>query len=576
MKKERLRSFLTLSLMLYAFFTGFSVFGFTAPSISGGAVVTIARDSSGNILIGGNFTKVDDQTQEGIARLTSSGTLDDTFITLGLTSDDPYAQITVNKILVLPSGKMLVAGTFDSVTSGATTVSRNSLVRLNSDSTIDTSFPNIFDEAVTIRDMIYDSTNSEMLVVGDFTHTVGSDTFNRVLRINDDGSVDTVFNPSPNDTVFSVCLDSSSKVVLGGAFTSVSNGTGTTTRNYLARFNYGGSLDTGFNPSPNSSVNKIVATGSDLFVAGSFTSIGGYNRNLVAKLDSDGDVITAFSADIDDASFVNQIIVDSSGQIYVGGNFSYQSSTEERYGLARLTSTGSIDTSFNVASFFLYDYDLPCGLYMFSDESALMFGGLIQGGSFPMGVFYPGATTSQTITFPTLSNKVYGDDDFAPGATSSSSLSVSYKVISGQRYARIQDGEIHITGVGSVTIAATQIGNSTYKPAPVVTQSFTISKADQTITIDDIEDQPLAKGIINPNVSASSKLKVTLAITGPAQLYTFTQTGVTAFGQDLGDLSVPTSLIEFTGTGTVTVTATQAGNENYNAATQVVRTFDVI
>lgn len=562
--------------MLYAFFTGFSVFGFTAPSISGGAVVTIARDSSGNILIGGNFTKVDDQTQEGIARLTSSGALDDTFITLGLTSDDPYAQIIVNKILVLPSGKMLIAGTFDSVTSGATTVSRNSLVRLNSNSTIDTTFPNIFDEAVTIRDMVYDSTNSEMIVVGNFTYTSGSDTFNRVLRINDDGSIDTVFNPSPNDSVFSVCLDSSSRVVLGGAFTSVSNGAGTTTRNYLARFNYGGSLDTGFNPSPNASVNKIVLTGTDLLVGGSFTSIGGYSRNLLAKLSSSGSVDTSFSPGIDDASFVNQIIVDSSSKIYVGGNFSYQSSSEERYGLARLTSTGSVDTTFNVASFFLYDYDLPCGLYMFSDESALMFGGLIQGGIFPMGVFYPGATTSQSITFPSISNKVYDDDDFDPTATSTSSLPVYYQIISGQRYARIQDGKIHITGVGSVIVAATQLGNATYKPAPVVTKSFSISKADQTITIDNIEDQSFAKSIINPNVSASSKLKVTLNITGPAQLYTFTQTGVTAFGQDLGDLSVPTSLIEFTGTGTVTVTATQAGNENYNAATQVVRTFDVI
>jgi hypothetical protein len=56
--------------------------------------------------------------------------------------------------------------------------------------------------------------------------------------------------------------------------------------------------------------------------------------------------------------------------------------------------------------------------------------------------------------------------------TSDSGLALSYAVTSG--LATISGNTVTVTGVGVVTIQATQAGNSTYAPATPVSQSFTV------------------------------------------------------------------------------------------------------
>lgn len=88
--------------------------------------------------------------------------------------------------------------------------------------------------------------------------------------------------------------------------------------------------------------------------------------------------------------------------------------------------------------------------------------------------------TEQTITFPALTNKLYGSGNFTLTATASSGLPVSYTVVSGA--ATIQGSTVSITGVGDVTIEATQAGDAEFMPAPGVQQSFTVNPAVLTIT----------------------------------------------------------------------------------------------
>jgi Ethanolamine utilization protein, possible chaperonin len=81
----------------------------------------------------------------------------------------------------------------------------------------------------------------------------------------------------------------------------------------------------------------------------------------------------------------------------------------------------------------------------------------------------------QTITFPTLpTNKQVGDVDFSPNATASSGLPVSYSS-SNTAVATIVSGLIHIVGVGSTTITATQAGDGTYNAASPVGRSLTVA-----------------------------------------------------------------------------------------------------
>ncbi|MEO6003572.1 MAG: FG-GAP-like repeat-containing protein [Opitutus sp.] len=68
--------------------------------------------------------------------------------------------------------------------------------------------------------------------------------------------------------------------------------------------------------------------------------------------------------------------------------------------------------------------------------------------------------TPASLTFPTIATKTFGDGPFAPGATSSAGLLVSYSVVSGP--ATTSNGLITLTGPGSVTVRAAQEGNDVY------------------------------------------------------------------------------------------------------------------
>src|SRR5262249_10047200 len=67
----------------------------------------------------------------------------------------------------------------------------------------------------------------------------------------------------------------------------------------------------------------------------------------------------------------------------------------------------------------------------------------------------------QTITFPTIADRAFGTADFDAGASASSGLPVTYGA-SGQ--CAILAGKVHVTGVGSCTVTASQPGDATHFP----------------------------------------------------------------------------------------------------------------
>jgi gliding motility-associated-like protein len=86
----------------------------------------------------------------------------------------------------------------------------------------------------------------------------------------------------------------------------------------------------------------------------------------------------------------------------------------------------------------------------------------------------------QAITFDPIPGKTYGDADFSP-ASASSGLAISYSS-SNTAVATIVAGKVHITGVGSSDITASQPGNSSYNPAVSAVQTLSVSKAPLTVT----------------------------------------------------------------------------------------------
>jgi len=127
----------------------------------------------------------------------------------------------------------------------------------------------------------------------------------------------------------------------------------------------------------------------------------------------------------------------------------------------------------------------------------------------------PGSKLNQTITFDALSSKVVGDTDFSAAATASSSLTVSL-ASSNEAVATIVNGNIHIVGVGTTTITASQAGNGTYNAAVDVLQTLNVSKGNQTITFNTLLAKVVGDADFSAGATASSGLTVALASSNEA------------------------------------------------------------
>ena len=238
---------------------------------------------------------------------------------------------------------------------------------------------------------------------------------------------------------------------------------------------------------------------------------------------------------------------------------------------------------------------------------------------------------SQTISFGSLSGKTYGDADFPVSASASSGLAVSFSIVSGP--ATISDNTITITGVGAVTVRASQGGDANYNPATSVDRSFTVAKATPLITWNNPAEIIYGTALSGTQLNATASVPGTFVYTPAAGMvlgagsgqtlsvsFTPTDTGnyntntatvqinvlkanqTISFGplsdKTYGDvpfsvsaaassgLAVSFSIVSgpatssdntitITGVGIVTVRAFQGGDANYNAATPVDQSFSV-
>ncbi|MEY2881947.1 MAG: endoglucanase-related protein glucosyl hydrolase family 9 protein [Verrucomicrobiota bacterium] len=167
---------------------------------------------------------------------------------------------------------------------------------------------------------------------------------------------------------------------------------------------------------------------------------------------------------------------------------------------------------------------------------------------------------AQTITFAALTAKTFGDPAFALTATASSTLAVAY-ASSNPAVATVSGNTVTIVGGGTTTITASQPGNTNYGAATDVPQTLTVAKANQTITFAALPSKPLDSGTFALAATASSNLAITYATSSPSSGAVATVSG---------------STVTLVNTGIITITASQPGNANYNAATSVAQVLTVL
>ncbi len=312
-----------------------------------GPIYAATRQPDGKILIGGAFTNLAAGGGSNLIRINADGTLDAAF--------RPVPDLQVNFIRLLSDGRMYVGGAFSAIAG----VGRNGLALLKADGSLDSSFPNLRGDGAILGMEIqsdgklilygnFTSFNPDSAAA----LSASAKTRNHIARLNTDATLDTAFTPGADGTISALVLQTDGKIVIGGTFAQVKGNTDTTltVRRGLARFNANGTIDTAWDPNLNDTAQGAtifsLARQADgkILVGGDFLTINALARLRVARLNTDGSLDTAFDPQPD--SQVNSMVVQSDGRIVIAGTFSRIGGVT-RNRLARLNVDGTVDLGFN-------------------------------------------------------------------------------------------------------------------------------------------------------------------------------------------------------------------------------------
>jgi formylglycine-generating enzyme required for sulfatase activity/sugar lactone lactonase YvrE len=233
---------------------------------------------------------------------------------------------------------------------------------------------------------------------------------------------------------------------------------------------------------------------------------------------------------------------------------------------------------------------------------------------------------TQVITFATIADKLTTDSVTLAATGGDSNNPVTFAVTSGPGV--ITNNVLTFTTSGSVTITASQAGNDNYLAAPDVSRTFNVTKTMATVTLGsvvqtfnntprvttatttpaDLSVEFTYAGSTTPPTNAGSYEVVgtindliyqgsasgTLVIGKASQEVTFAviadklttdsvnlaatgggSNNPVTFAVTSGPAVITNNVLTFTTSGSVTITASQVGNDNYLAAPDVIRTFNV-
>jgi uncharacterized delta-60 repeat protein len=289
----------------------------------------ITLQPDGKILVAGWFFEVGGVLKATIARINSNGSVDSSF------NPGTGASYTIWKIVVQPDGRILIAGEFTSF-NGAPRVC---VARLNPDGSID---PGFQPQGLNGAREIAMQSDGKILIGGSFAAEPGVAT-QWITRLNSDGSIDATFQSpfTPLSSAFvggiqTIDVQMDGKIVVGG-----SAGDGILT-NRVLRLNSNGALDAEFDPPAVGPFVERISIQNDgmIIVGGYFTNVASVGMNRIARLDSTGSLDSTFQIGSGANEWVRSVLVQPDGSVLIGGYFT-EFDGRPRSGLARLKNTVS-------------------------------------------------------------------------------------------------------------------------------------------------------------------------------------------------------------------------------------------
>jgi len=297
-------------------------------------VLTSALQNNGQIIIGGAFGHYDGVAKPSIARLNDNGTLDNNFDPG--TGADGYLYASA----VQSNGKILIGGGFFLYNG----VPRNGIARLNTDGSLDPTFtPGMGTTTSGLNYPVYTiaiQTDGKIIIGGTFT-TYNDTAENYITRLNTDGSIDTSFHigTGPTSAIRTMCLQPDGKIIIAGDFDSCDG----TARNYIARLNADGTVDTDFDPGTGTDgivYTTALQTDGKIIIGGSFNTFNDSARKCIARVNTDGSLDQSFYPGAGANSHVYTSALQNDGKIIIGGVFNSYDNTGRNH-IARVIGGGT-------------------------------------------------------------------------------------------------------------------------------------------------------------------------------------------------------------------------------------------
>ena len=304
------------------------------PGAGGGFIFGLGLQQDGKVVVAGSFTTYNSTPAVRVARLNADGTPDGTF------SSGRGPNGWAYSVVIAPDGKIYIGGSFTDFNGSA----RFGVARLNADGSVDAGFNTAFGPNGTVLAMAIQP-DGKILIGGFFTLLGNSVPRNAVARLNADGSFDPTFNPGDgaDGTVRALTLQSDGKIYVGGDFRSF----GPYAANRYLRLNSNGSVDTSYGSSIGADgpvYGIALQLDGKAIIVGAFGSVGGVNRNRIARLNPDGSPDTTFNLQgAGPNGIVRVVTVTRDGRILVAGDFTQYNGLDRFF--ARLNADGSLDTS---------------------------------------------------------------------------------------------------------------------------------------------------------------------------------------------------------------------------------------
>lgn len=331
-------------------------------------VRSIAIQSDGKIVVGGNFTSFNGTSRNRIARLNANGTLDNTY--------NPGTGFNgiVYSVAIQDNDKALVGGGF-TLFNGAI---RERIARLKTNGSLDSSFNPGFGFDNTVYSLAY-SGDGKIVAGGDFGYFNGS-IRNKIALLDSTGGLNLNFKPGNgfNHGVYATAFQSDGNILAGGSFIIYDS----TSANKIARLDSSGTLDTtfktgtGFSTTGSATIYSIALHTDGRIVAGGvFTTYDDKARTNIARIHKDGRLDLTLNMFTGFNTIVRSLAIQKDGKIIAVGDFKFFNGME-RSGIARLNTDGTLDTTFIIGSGIKYN-QFYAGVYTVAiqDDGKILVGG---------------------------------------------------------------------------------------------------------------------------------------------------------------------------------------------------------